>query len=1201
MGSLNEKKLSEVIFNRELQINHPSYGWIEYADHGVAVFEKLKHIPENYDDGEFELEYDDSNVEFSFRYIEETAGYEDQIRKTGIMSVLHEKYAQVGSENNGFLSKLFGSKKEEPFYRMYSDRDGCQIAYFLIRRNGSKIYYVYIFINTHLFEFLASTKTRYDSDECTELNEILDHTGKPGLIQQQTIEPDSNSQTKEQKHDVIPEQIQDVKSETVLNPKSEIRPDSDLARDVISKQNKKSKPDLVITTKANKNRDKKASLSENKFSDGIDTSLNKEEHLFSKASKFEPAVFEVENIKIDKDSNDWETYTNTEGVVYLCDYLGDDDNIILPISVDGKNIDKLGEFLKCKASSIKIPGYYNTISTPGLGINNHIKNVVFGEGISEIRDNVFLRSKDLDEVYVSKSVNKIVLPYDFVLTKYCKNINGCLILGSVLIKYIGKDAIVDIPSGVTTIETDAFIELNQIKKVTVPNTVLRINKKAFNYWGTVNTTQFVLPDTLEYVGYRAFEGCEWFNKRPIIFNHTLLFMNHETAKLSIPVGVKRISCNVFSSDFNIQSVELPEGLESIDDYAFYNCTKLKNINFPSSLINIGAYAFSDCNLSAIKFGNSLTTVGEKAFFGNRHLGKVELPDSLKSIGPNAFNRKGLEPFISETDKNNYYANMELHNLALNGDLKEIRPDTIKTSNFQTIVIPEGVEKIGANSFSGNEDLEVVRLPKSLMYIDNNAFSGCISISDIKLPEKLQSIGSKAFYGCSAIHTIKFPNCIETIGDRSFENCEGLINVKIPETVKKIGTHAFYNCINLKDVDSTGNLQNFDSAFENTAYLLTRMGGEFIIAGNELRNYLGHGKKVVIPSNVNVIKEDVFSGHSEIEEVFIGDSVKHIGDRAFYNCTKLKTINMCCKVDEIGESAFSGCSSLESVDLGETELKTIQNNVFYECSKMHSVLLPYALESIKSEAFAYCNALTKVTLPETLEEIYNRAFYNDPLKNVEIPKKCKKIGLNAFVNSQSIMIYDTMPLYTIDSGQIDELNVNEDRYHIIYIVLDNEQELKEHSNFIQSFTISVRSIDNNQILYKIFFENTKRKEYADTVIKSCLTGAIDFDKYDEYFIKEPYQLGRLGMALCRLEYPLSLKPKYKKIYEEFIAQCLYIPESAKFTAEYISQGDRVDYLELLNKYKCIDSHNDQLLFDVIKDMNSFKCKKYMEKYFDSKEK
>lgn len=90
----------------------------------------------------------------------------------------------------------------------------------------------------------------------------------------------------------------------------------------------------------------------------------------------------------------------------------------------------------------------------------------------------------------------------------------------------------------------------------------------------------------------------------------------------------------------------------------------------------------------------------------------------------------------------------------------------------TLIIPEGVEKIG-----------------------NFAFCDCWDLKKVVIPMSVKSIGCDAFVSCWRLKKVIIPESVEEIRNYAFSYCNNLREVVIPESVKRIGHYAFYGCEN----------------------------------------------------------------------------------------------------------------------------------------------------------------------------------------------------------------------------------------------------------------------------------------------------------------------------------------------------------------------------------------------------------------------
>ena len=117
-------------------------------------------------------------------------------------------------------------------------------------------------------------------------------------------------------------------------------------------------------------------------------------------------------------------------------------------------------------------------------------------------------------------------------------------------------------------------------------------------------------------------------------------------------------------------------------------------------------------------------------------------------------------------------------------------------------------------------------------------------------------------------------------------------------------------------------------------------------------------------NVTEIGDNAFKNNKKLKTVTIGSSVKIIGKAAFSGCTALTTVKSGSKVTEIKASAFNGCKKLKSFTLASS-LKTIGSSAFTNCKALTKVTIGSKVNSIGSKAFKGCSALKSVTIKTTL--------------------------------------------------------------------------------------------------------------------------------------------------------------------------------------------------------------------------------------------
>ena len=141
---------------------------------------------------------------------------------------------------------------------------------------------------------------------------------------------------------------------------------------------------------------------------------------------------------------------------------------------------------------------------------------------------------------------------------------------------------------------------------------------------------------------------------------------------------------------------------------------------------------------------------------------------------------------------------------------------------------------------------------------------------------------------------------------------------------------------------------------------------------------------------------------EIEgEYHIREGVKVIGDRAFYACKSLTSINIIDSVTNIGKFAFSGCKSLTSINIPNS-VTNIGDGAFSRCHSLTNINIPDSVTNIGMGVFYGCKSLTSINVPNSVTNFGDCAFqYCNSLTNINIPNSVTNIGKFAFSGCKSL--------------------------------------------------------------------------------------------------------------------------------------------------------------------------------------------------------
>lgn len=123
--------------------------------------------------------------------------------------------------------------------------------------------------------------------------------------------------------------------------------------------------------------------------------------------------------------------------------------------------------------------------------------------------------------------------------------------------------------------------------------------------------------------------------------------------------------------------------------------------------------------------------------------------------------------------------------------------------------------------------------------------------------------------------------------------------------------------------------------------------------------------------------------SSLIRVELGSGITGIGDFAFANCFRLKSITIPASVTGIGEWAFYRCFNLAGVSLpsGPT---SIGDRTFCQCCDMQAAALPGSLTSIGNYSFSNCTGLGGLSIPDAVTALGKYAIYTTGVRRIALP-------------------------------------------------------------------------------------------------------------------------------------------------------------------------------------------------------------------------
>lgn len=531
--------------------------------------------------------------------------------------------------------------------------------------------------------------------------------------------------------------------------------------------------------------------------------------------------------------------------------------------------------------------------------------------------------------------------------------------------FIGQSDLVKLTLSPTVkvIQDSAFADCTGLEVLVLPEGLEQVGNYAFS--GCTSLKRVVFPKSLKAVGNEAFAGCEelaeveFGNPRTnvqedafdgCIFdlcslqdadsspaeNFELAVDRKNQAKITAYTGceevvvipgmiaghpVVSIEKGCFKGNRTVREIYINDQITSLGNDAFKECVSLEKIHISESVSSLSGSVFSGCtNLAEANIPDCVSEV-QRGLFKDSPLTTLYIGKGVRRISPDAFykgnadlasglylKQKSLENLIVDT-KNECFSAEGTTLLSkdrtvllaeLGDPVQTVVPQGVveigsaaydRISSLSEIVFPTGLKKIGEKAFAGTK-LKSVELPASVEIIEPQAFSFCRDLTALELNEGLRIIGQQAFEGCP-IEDVYIPATVETLGANSFlaiSTYPGQISQRF-----RVDTASRFIV-----ADDIALYQRSEDALVLVkAYFSGLRLKPNESAPEPLEYDIMEGTTDILPH--------AFAMCNNLRAVHIPDSVRSIGDLAFWGCSKLTEVHIPENCTDLSPKAFFGIS------------------------------------------------------------------------------------------------------------------------------------------------------------------------------------------------------------------------------------------------------------------------------------------------------
>ena len=557
---------------------------------------------------------------------------------------------------------------------------------------------------------------------------------------------------------------------------------------------------------------------------------------------------------------------------------------------------------------ISLPNGISKIKSSYFKGSSSLEELIIPSTVTEIEEGAFENCSNLKKISLPKGISKIAAS----TFRGCKNLQE-----------------LSIPSTVTEIEESAFENCSRLWEFSLPKGISKIAASTFR--GCSSLRKLTIPSTVTEIEEGAFENCK--NLRTLLsldsqYEKKHSYSRHVLSGLVIPYSVKKIGerafydCGTMKTSYGRMAGKYVVAIDcKIENYPFYFSdivtrissqgkeysiyplegnlnNQTKTFPFPE---NCGSNKFHIAGDERLKSCTIiyLSQTGAK-YFIDAEKGDAK---SQYLLGYDCLKNnylEGAKKWLKKSAENNYAPAQKL--------LSQLKDKEMKSKKHSSLGL--GFSKNSSTLKTlNNKKITAIKIPPEVRQIKQGTFKKCNPSLVVTISKNITSIEEAAFTGVKKVISENELFPVDENGVLIDKKNKKLLfapptlqkEYKIPKTVTKIGKEAFFNCSLLKEITIPPQITSI---------------GYAAFAG--INKVISNNETFIVDENGALLdkkrKELLYVPPTLKEEYKIPHIVRHIGHKAFFNCSLLKEIIIPGSIKFVNIEEFNSCKNLKTLIL-----------------------------------------------------------------------------------------------------------------------------------------------------------------------------------------------------------------------------------------------------------------------------------------------